>query len=104
ARAAAALLEVLARAMHVAHLQGIVHRDLKPANILLSSVVSSPSSVVKDSKPSASDHGPLTTDNGLFPKIADFGLAKHLDEQSGNPHTGDIMGTPNYMAPEQAAG
>jgi predicted Ser/Thr protein kinase len=75
---AAALVETLARAMHVAHRQGIVHRDLKPANILL-------------------------TPDGL-PKIADFGLAKRLEDDTNQTQSGCVMGTPGFMAPEQAGG
>ncbi len=75
---AAQLVELLARTVHYAHGRGIVHRDLKPANILL-------------------------TGDG-FPKIADFGLAKILSEDSGATRTGAILGTPSYMAPEQACG
>lgn len=75
---AAGILETLARTMHWAHRQGIVHRDLKPANVL------------------------LTADGTL--KIADFGLAKRLEGDSSLTQTGYIMGTPSYMAPEQAAG
>ncbi len=78
AREAAPLVETLARAMHEAHGRGIIHRDLKPGNIL------------------------LTADG--TPKIADFGLAKRLDADSARTLPGAIMGTPAYMAPEQAAG
>jgi len=75
---AAALLQILARAVEYAHVQGIVHRDLKPANIL------------------------LRTDG--IPKITDFGLAKLLANAGGDTQDGDILGTPTYMAPEQAGG
>jgi tRNA A-37 threonylcarbamoyl transferase component Bud32 len=74
---AAALVEKLAQAMAVAHLKNVVHRDLKPANVLLA-------------------------EDGT-PKVSDFGLAKKLDDD-GQTHTGAIMGTPSYMAPEQADG
>ena len=77
-RDAAGLLEIIARAIHEAHKRGIVHRDLKPANVL------------------------LTTDGA--PKIADFGLAKMLDVDSGLTRTDSVLGSPAYMAPEQAGG
>ena len=76
ARQAASLTRVLAEAIHVAHRWGIVHRDLKPGNVLL-------------------------TEEGV-PKIADFGLAKILDQTAGLTQSGDLLGTPCYIAPEQA--
>src|SRR5262249_22001045 len=76
-REAASLVETLCQAVHAAHQQRIIHRDLKPANILLAA-------------------------DGT-PKITDFGLAKNLDG-SGLTASGVVLGTPSYMAPEQAGG
>jgi hypothetical protein len=73
---AAHLVETLARAMQAAHQAHVVHRDLKPANVLLGA-------------------------DGTL-KVTDFGLARKLDEE-GKTRTGEVMGTPSYMAPEQAA-
>jgi eukaryotic-like serine/threonine-protein kinase len=77
-REAARLVETLAGAMAEAHRQGVVHRDLKPGNILL-------------------------TPEGV-PKVADFGLAKLLNVESGLTRTDSVLGSPSYMAPEQAEG
>src|SRR5262249_55126893 len=79
-RDAAQTVATLARALPYAHERGVVHRDLKPANVL------------------------LTADG--TPKIADFGLAKRLEggEAGGQTQTGVLMGTPSFMAPEQARG
>jgi WD40 repeat protein len=104
---AAELVSVLADAVDYAHRHGVVHRDLKPGNILLASGVRSPSSVVTDQQTPAADYGLRTTDFGLTPKIADFGLAKLLAREAGlsnQTQTGAIVGTANYMAPEQAGG
>src|SRR5262245_48048874 len=75
---AAELVSTLAAAVQVAHAAGVVHRDLKPANVL------------------------LTTDGA--PKVTDFGLARRLSDEAGLTHTGVALGTPSYMAPEQAGG
>ena len=75
-REAAQLVETLARAVEVAHAHGVIHRDLKPGNVLL-------------------------TASGV-PRIADFGIAKRVGEERLT-RTGAMMGTPNYMAPEQVS-
>ncbi len=77
-REAAGVIEMLARAIDAAHRANIVHRDLKPGNVLL-------------------------TRDGV-PKITDFGLAKRLDSARSQTKTGSVLGTPCYMAPEQAGG
>jgi tetratricopeptide (TPR) repeat protein/predicted Ser/Thr protein kinase len=78
AREAAQLTGLLARAMHVVHQRGVIHRDLKPANVLLAA-------------------------DGT-PKITDFGLAKRVDVEVGQTSSGAVMGTAQYMPPEQARG
>ena len=75
---AATILKSLSEAIHYAHVQGILHRDIKPANILI--------------------------DDQHDPKITDFGLAKFFELNEAFTLTGEIVGTPSYMSPEQAAG
>jgi serine/threonine protein kinase len=100
-RQAAQLVETLARAIHAAHQRGIVHRDLKPANILLATVESQDSHL----SAYAAGLGCLNTEARAWtPKITDFGLAKQLNEGVGRTESGMILGTPGYMAPEQAEG
>ncbi|MCI0705109.1 MAG: protein kinase [Planctomycetia bacterium] len=115
-RDAAQIVMTLARAVQHAHDRGIVHRDLKPANILLSSECgirnaeskTAETPTADSSTPSSEFRIPNWKNSALQLKIADFGLAKHLEgsTDSGGPQTqsGAILGTPNYMAPEQAKG
>jgi serine/threonine protein kinase len=120
-QAAAELVQVLAQAMDYAHRKGIVHRDLKPANVMLMQTgpsgprtLSTPSSGGRGwggswlSQPGASESTltatPLVDQLYGIPKIADFGLAKQLEGDSSQTRSGTILGTPSYMAPEQAAG
>jgi WD40 repeat protein/serine/threonine protein kinase len=101
-RASARMIETLGRAMHTVHQNGLVHRDLKPANILLQKVASGQSSAVstENGDTSSTDHWLLTTE--YSPKITDFGVAKLLEAKRSQTASGLIVGTPMYMAPEQA--
>ena len=77
AKTAAAYLECIAEAVHCAHEHGILHRDLKPSNVLI--------------------------DENNRPQVTDFGLAKRMDGESSLTLSGQVLGSPNYMPPEQAS-
>lgn len=108
----ARMVEQVAEAVEAAHQVGIVHRDLKPANVLISVgsgqwAVGSGSGNVKiqsSTTPPSADRLPTPHSPLLTPKITDFGLAKRLDSDQGQTASGAILGTPSYMAPEQAEG
>ena len=120
-RTAAELIEVLSRAVQFAHDRGIVHRDLKPGNILMSGI--GHRSTANEEKPKTPSSGskrqteaPKPALDVRHPKITDFGLAKKVERDSDwsatgefleagkQTRTGAVMGTPSYIAPEQAAG
>jgi serine/threonine protein kinase len=107
-RPAAQMVETLARAVHVAHAHGVVHRDLKPANILL--VPTNHDSTIGTEN--AQNASARTAECGVLnaiPKITDFGVAKCVAADGAASglrsatSTGELLGTPHYMAPEQAA-
>src|SRR6185369_7975843 len=77
-RTVASLMATVARAVHYAHQHAVLHRDLKPGNILL--------------------------DENGEPHVTDFGLAKLIEHQADLTMTGTVLGTPNYLSPEQGSG
>ena len=103
---AARLISILADAVQHAHGRGILHRDLKPANILLEADSGQSSEDGSDAESRWSTAPIQFTDCTLLsnPRITDFGLAKVLEADCEETASGVIMGTPCYMAPEQAAG
>jgi serine/threonine-protein kinase len=102
-REAARLVATIARAVEHAHSQGILHRDLKPSNILLSGNRRQGTGDSKDVEyASPSSLSPVSS--LLTPKVSDFGLAKKIDGSASFTRTGAVVGTPSYMAPEQAGG
>jgi tetratricopeptide (TPR) repeat protein/tRNA A-37 threonylcarbamoyl transferase component Bud32 len=93
------LVRDLARAVQHAHDRGVIHRDLKPGNILIAEC-GMPNA---DSPPSA-PRAAIRDPQSLVPKLTDFGLAKFRDRDRNRTHSGMLLGTPAYMAPEVVAG
>jgi serine/threonine-protein kinase len=103
-RDAARLVAALAEAMHLAHSRNLVHRDLKPANILLQTTEDTENTErrQKDTRSCSASSVPSVV--SVVPKVTDFGLVRQLDADSGQTFDGILIGTPSYMAPEQAEG
>ncbi len=104
---AAALVATLAEAVHHAHANGVVHRDLKPSNVLLQTTDGRGQAEQRAS--ASSEPSAITHLQSAIPKITDFGLAKFqpLEPEAAPQNltqTGALVGTPRYMAPEQAVG
>jgi serine/threonine protein kinase len=107
ARSTAPLVEVVARAVHAVHCCGIIHRDLKPANILLQSHGKAEDANARRGIVPVGFAQKASASSTVTPKITDFGLAKLVKEQPTDRNLtepGQALGTPSYMAPEQAWG
>jgi serine/threonine protein kinase/tetratricopeptide (TPR) repeat protein len=103
-RQGARLVAQVARGIHAAHQAGILHRDLKPANVLLHRRSATDSTDATDDRRAVPSGSSSSSLGDLLPKITDFGLAGRVAGDSGLTQTGAVLGTPSYMAPEQARG
>ena len=99
-RQSASLLEVIAAAIQYAHERGVVHRDLKPSNVLLQSH----QRYTRTELVASFTETDGNTSEYLYPKVTDFGLASLTHIESDLTTSGQLIGTPSYMAPEQAQG
>lgn len=89
----ASVIEKCARAIFYAHSQNVLHRDLKPSNIL-----------INYAKVGSADFSLDDAEEGIIPKVSDFGLARYFDDSAKLTASGAVVGTPLYMSPEQASG
>lgn len=113
---AARIIATLARAIAHAHSKSIIHRDLKPGNVLIASVGATPATRTEvDNNATDSSSGSLALSEAharnleadfdtARMRVADFGLARHLHSAERLTQTGEVLGTPEYMSPEQATG
>jgi WD40 repeat protein/serine/threonine protein kinase len=110
-RLAASIVATLADAVGHAHARGVVHRDLKPSNVLLQGKRRDPSDAHSTVNEPGGKHNSSEVELEFVPRVTDFGLAKLIGDAAAvgatvavETRTGAVLGTPNYMAPEQASG
>ena len=98
------LARQLAEGLTAAHAAGLIHRDIKPSNVLLETLISEPANEIRDSAEGSTTQTAVAATPNFRVKILDFGLARRVDTSAQLTKTGVVVGTPSFMAPEQARG